>query len=152
MFQIGFPTSKKFSGFFLIFYLFSWAEYGIQVYFNFGKALTLGAHLSAAKPPRAVCRLAARGSAVRHARWHKRPASTAPVRAAVLSERACRRCLPLSALPPHHCRRRVLRFLNSAVLTSCSFTCRPPEPVTAAAVNLTSAARSFHVFPPPKPW
>jgi hypothetical protein len=49
------------------------------VYFNFGKALTCGAHMSAAKPPRAVCRLAARGGAVRHTRGHNRPVSTAPI-------------------------------------------------------------------------
>jgi hypothetical protein len=49
------------------------------VYFNFGKALTCGALLSAAKPPHAVCRLAARGGAVRHTRGHNRSASTAPV-------------------------------------------------------------------------
>jgi hypothetical protein len=79
---------------------FSWAEYRIRVYFNFGKALTCGACLSAAKPPCAVCRLAAWGGAVRHTPGHNRPTSTAPVRVAILSERA-RWPLTASRAPSH---------------------------------------------------
>jgi hypothetical protein len=50
------------------------------------------------------------------------------VRAAVLSKRARRHYLSVSALPPRHYRRHVHWFLNFAILTSCSFACRPPEP------------------------
>jgi hypothetical protein len=62
--QIGFSTSTIFLRFLLIFYLFSWVEYGIRVYFLVGKTATGGACLSASLAPRVTLGLARRGGGV----------------------------------------------------------------------------------------
>jgi hypothetical protein len=122
---------------------FSWAEYRIRVYFNFGKALTCGACLSAAKPPCAVCRLATWGGAVRHTPGHNRPASTAPIRAAILSELA-RWPLTASGAPS----RAELSGCPCVVYRPDNLLCQPPSCAAEARCHPREASL-LHVHQSP---
>jgi hypothetical protein len=62
VFQIGFTTPTIFSEFFQIVYLFFLGRIQNSGLFYFEKALTCGAHLSAANLPHAVCWLVERGA------------------------------------------------------------------------------------------
>jgi hypothetical protein len=79
-----------------------------------------------------VCRLAARGGAIRHARGHNRPASTAPIRAAILSERA-RWPLTSAGAPPRAEPCRSVTPASFATQTTC---CVGHHPSSCAAETL----------------
>jgi hypothetical protein len=68
MFKIRYTTPTNFPGFFshfLSFFLGQNTEFGVILIW---KSADVWAHLSAAKPPHAMCRLAEQGCAVHHAR------------------------------------------------------------------------------------
>jgi hypothetical protein len=129
---------QEISQFFLTLYLFFLCEKLVSSIYEKGKALTC-----ASKPSHAVCRLAAWGGTIHHAHGHKRPLRQHR-KTTLLSSGKCSATAPLqtpcSPVPELRCPHVMLLHVQTT------------RAVTAAAVELAGAARSFLAFPPPNPW